>query len=755
VLNIGSTFEGEGRKAQKPIYQAADERERWRISHAHGATVHYGPTPACGEGTLTVGENIVLEAGKYFTCTGRDETAALAASHFDDLTGVDLATQRELDARAPLADIREFGVYPDREVDSTTSLNRAFEQSITAGVGLTGPAGDYNISQLVLRSGLRLGGDSRMTFKQIPGVETSQFAPPFDGSTQTDIRLRNITIDGQRELNNAISTGNTGISAYFLEDWTLEGVWAFNTRGYGFGFQGFPGATEGNKGAGVVSQKNLTMVRCRAINCGNGRIANASSVLSKALNSSETTLEVDDTSVFDPSGGTLELASGEIVHHAEPSTPSGKGTFSIIRGCVGTTAAEQAKGSTVYRSANGDGCDIKYIDGLWIDDWYAAYCGDKGLNPRGICSIRHARAYKCVTGFDFNANRATPATSVTGLLKSEMTAAATPTSVILTSPSSSIPTSGTGHIGGEQVIWTGKETVETSNTKLTGFARAQNGCYAEKHLVEAKLVWEDSTAKLDSDFTLHDLESVECNLGAGSMTASGGSSVTRVVADQLRARSCYSGFVVRGGDGRIRAQIGAVEVHDSKSSEGQALLIEGAEKFQLDSISGDGNVGKGLWIKDQGQGGTVDKCSIRGSTFGIVEQGATDHVDYGAGCKPRGNTTNVSLVGGSSYLTRRTASFNGTENIREFVATVTWDPPEVEAGKSTTSEALTATGAATGQAVSVSSPSGLPAGCFVFAVITASNAVKLTLLNLSSEKQNVASTSFSLFFQARQSMSTL
>lgn len=166
-------------------------------------------------------------------------------------------------------DLTSFGAVPDVESDAQALANTlAFEAALAAAVAagegeLVFPIGTTWVSEgtLLATVCLQLGVVSNITLRgagegiSIVKLKNSGAAHVINIDGATNIKIRDLTIDGNRANNtttswHAIRTGASGVNGL-----DIERVTAQNTRGYGFGMQG------GDK-------KRLRMDRCTAVNTG-------------------------------------------------------------------------------------------------------------------------------------------------------------------------------------------------------------------------------------------------------------------------------------------------------------------------------------------------------------------------------------------------------------------------------------------------------------------------------------------------------
>lgn len=140
--------------------------------------------------------------------------------------------------------IKDFGAQGDGVTDDTAAIQNAI---YTCTETLLFPSGVYLVSSpLHLRSGSALVGDTLAVIKLKDGAHTTNWSMFFaEGTVTTDISLKNLIIDGNRDNNanygapigpgnyNAFHGGNplaainlTNVENFSIENCTIKNMWA-------------------------------------------------------------------------------------------------------------------------------------------------------------------------------------------------------------------------------------------------------------------------------------------------------------------------------------------------------------------------------------------------------------------------------------------------------------------------------------------------------------------------------------------------
>jgi hypothetical protein len=418
------------------------------------------------------------------------------------------------------------------------------------------------------------------------------------------------------------------------------------------------------------------------------------------------------------------LGHGQIV--------GGNTTLNLTRARLGTTAAAHPAGATVIGFGSNDGIDIKSSNRVNLINCTSQYCSGRGANPRSrICNVINWRDTGSTSCIVVNAIGETD--SVSSTLSGAVTA--TQDTMPLVS-ASAFPTAGEGKVDSESFSWTGKST----NT-LTGVLRGLDGSIAIAH---------DSAAIVGLNLKETDYDTVivvkDCwgdrNDGNSFVVSSGSSHATaRVLFEGCTSLESGAGFTGSGGGlGAISLTIRDFRC-ERTTQDNPAVYVGNVDHLIIDGLMLLQNAGKGLHLENQSNGGLINNVITIGNTWGILETGDCDWLQYGL-ILARDNSQNLSIcLGANSSWSRREQAYGLNQNtftrsyqVSEWPAAGATTIGANDFEEFTVSDATVEAGAL----VEYQFSPVLPAGLFIFAKAQTGH-VKFTIFNLTAAPADVPS----------------
>lgn len=627
--------------------------------------------------------------------------------------------------------VRDFGAIGDGVTNDTAAFQAAVDA--TANVRwLHIPGGTYMLNEVNLPASGHIfwygDGMGTTVIKKRVGQGVGNFISTGVRLTSTDyLTFQDITFDGQVQLCGQNAANGALVHGYILSNWRFIRCEFMNSQGYGVGLQGKPDGTAGKTGP----QTDIYFESCRFIYCGVGK-RTENSPLAADIDSSVTSLTVADGSVFDQTGGTIQI-DNEIINHG---AVVGNVLGGLKRGLIGTTAAAHVAGTQVIRLTNGDGIDVKSSERLTFVECYAKNNPDKGFNPRSkFVRFVACTAEQCGSGFGLN-SAAVIAEDPDVLIRTTLNGAITSSDVTINIASSTgFPSTGWARVDSEEVSYSG-----VAGNSLTGVTRGINGTTATSHNNGTGIgYFNNATAVTDSSQGHYDsCSAIGCY---NSGFAANGNLTAPTYASFVNCHALNNGgngiFIAGPSQndtvpgGRITATISSGMCLSNGLS---GVNVRSAYAYSVTGVTACFNTERGIEITTSPNGGTVSSNTLRGNTLqGLAITNALTQNVHASFNQASGNVAADQIrdfSANSNYFSMY-RDFTVSNTYRFLENTATWDPPNLVDGDiaSTTISFASVGEAAVGNLVIVSFNVALPAGAILTGAVTASNTVTVTLLN--------------------------